>query len=112
VLTAAAGASIAVLLYGGRVSEPLTARVLEPIRRKFYFDEAYEFIVRNLQGTFAALLSFLDRWVLEFAVFRGISSFLRGFGTSLRQLQAGNVQIYAFLFGVGLVFLIWWKLLK
>ena len=102
------GAALSGLLYWNRITDPLRLVVLE---RKFYFDEVYEFFVRNIQGTFAALLDFIDRWVVDFLVFRGSVALIRGAGVGLRHMQTGNVQTYAFLFGLGAVFLIWWLVL-
>lgn len=106
------GFTLAALIYWNRVSDPLSANILAPIRRKFYFDELYDYLVRNIQGTFAMLLSFIDQWVIDIMLFRGSAALLRGLGDGLRRLQTGSVQIYAFLFGAGAVLLIWWELLR
>jgi hypothetical protein len=58
------------------------------------------------------LLNFIDQWVLDIAVFRGTAALLRGIGDGFRHLQTGNVQVYAYLFGAGAVFIIWWELLR
>jgi NADH-quinone oxidoreductase subunit L len=106
------GFTLAALIYWNRVSEPLRANILTPVRNKFYFDELYDYLVRNIQGTFALLMSFIDQWVIEILLFRGSAALMRGLGDGLRRLQTGSVQVYAFLFGVGAVFLIWWELIR
>ena len=112
IIALATGSSAALFIYWNRASEPLTLRILIPIREKFYFDDIYNYLVRNIQGTFAMFLNFIDQWVLDITVFRGAAALLRGVGVGLRRLQTGNVQVYAFLFGAGTVLLIWWELLR
>ena len=55
----------------------------------------------------AALSAFVDRWILDGAIVRGISGGAWGTGFLLRLLQVGNLQAYGFLFGLGIIGLIY-----
>ncbi|HEX3626526.1 MAG TPA: NADH-quinone oxidoreductase subunit L [Verrucomicrobiae bacterium] len=71
------------------------------MRNKFYFDEIYEATFVRAHDTIAAIADWIDRWIVEgFCI-----GFIRGgtdlTGRSLRFLQTGNLQTYAFLFVLG-----------
>jgi NADH-quinone oxidoreductase subunit L len=55
----------------------------------------------------ARITAFIDRWIIDAGAVRGISGGTWGLGAVLRLLQVGNLQAYAFLFGLGIVFLIY-----
>jgi NADH-quinone oxidoreductase subunit L len=98
------GAVSAVLLYRNRTSEPLEIPLL---RNRFYFDELYTALIRSTQGLLAAIASFIDRWILDGAIVRGLSGGIWGSGFLLRLVQVGNLQAYGFLFGLGIIGLIY-----
>jgi NADH-quinone oxidoreductase subunit L len=98
------GAILAIFLYRNRESDPID---LALFRNRFYFDELYSFLIRATQGLLAKLSAFVDRWVLDGAAIRGTSTVTWGVGSVLRLFQVGNLQGYAFLFGVGVVALIY-----
>ena len=60
----------------------------------------------------ASLSAFIDRWILDAGVIRGASGATWGFGSLLRLLQVGNLQAYSFLFGLGIVGLIYFTLFR
>src|SRR5256714_5025902 len=103
------GAILAIVLYRNRQSDPLD---LAPLRQRFYFDELYSFLIRATQEVLAKLSAFLDRWVLDGAGIRGASATTWGLGSLLRLFQVGNLQAYAFLFGLGLVGLIYFTVFR
>ncbi len=78
---------------------------------RFYIDDVYGWGVRVLQGGFAAICSFVDRWVIDGLVkFSAVVAW--GFGFLLRLLQVGNLQAYAFYFGAGAILLFYLLLAK
>jgi NADH-quinone oxidoreductase subunit L len=84
----------------------------DPIRipafeNRFYIDDFYFWIVRRIQGGFARLCSFLDRWFIDGILVRGSATVVWTLGFALRFLQVGNLQAYAFFFGAGVVGLIY-----
>jgi NADH-quinone oxidoreductase subunit L len=104
-----AGITLAILLYRRRESDPID---FAPLRNRFYFDEFYGFLISATQGVLASISAFMDRWVLDAGFVRGASRATWGFGSLLRLLQVGNLQAYAFLFGLGIVGLIYFTLFR
>jgi NADH-quinone oxidoreductase subunit L len=103
-LALAVGVTGAVFLYRGRTNEPFDIAFL---RERFYIDEFYQFLIRWTQGLLASLSAFVDRWILDGAIVRGLSGGTWGTGFLLRLLQVGNLQAYGFLFGLGIIGLIY-----
>ncbi|MEY2498019.1 MAG: NADH-quinone oxidoreductase subunit [Verrucomicrobiota bacterium] len=103
------GIVLAVILYRGRESEPVN---LAPFRNRFYFDEIYAFLIAATQGVLSKITAFLDRWILDAGLVRGTSTATWGLGSLLRLLQVGNLQAYSFLFGLGIVALIYFTLFR
>jgi NADH-quinone oxidoreductase subunit L len=106
---ALAGAILAIALYRNRQTDPLD---LAPLRQRFYFDELYAFLIRATQELLAKLSAFLDRWILDGLGIRGASATTWGLGSALRLFQVGNLQAYAFLFGLGIVALIYFTIFR
>ena len=94
----------AAALYRSRKSEPLNIALF---RNRFYLDEFYAFLIQWTQGVLASVSSFIDRWILDGAIVRGLSGGIWGSGFLLRLLQVGNLQAYGFLFGLGIIGLIY-----
>jgi NADH-quinone oxidoreductase subunit L len=103
------GAVLAILLYRNRQADPVS---FAPLRDRLYFDELYAFLIRATQGLLASLSAFIDRWILDGAGVRGASTATWGLGSVLRLFQVGNLQGYAFLFGLGIVGLIYFTLFR
>ncbi|MEX2579038.1 MAG: NADH-quinone oxidoreductase subunit L [Verrucomicrobiales bacterium] len=103
-----AGVAAAYFLYRGKKEEPLRIRVLA---RKFYLDEIYIALVRIFQDGVAAFLDVVDRYVLDPAITRFPAMSAMSAGRFLRVFQVGNVQAYAFFFGVAVVVLIYFLVL-
>jgi NADH-quinone oxidoreductase subunit L len=106
---ALSGAIVAIILYRNRQSDPID---LAPLRKRFYFDELYSFLISATQELLAKLSAFLDRWILDGAAIRGASTATWGIGSLLRLFQVGNLQAYAFLFGLGIVGLIYFTIFR
>jgi NADH-quinone oxidoreductase subunit L len=104
-----AGVICAIFLYRNRESDPIDFALL---RKRFYFDELYSFLIAATQGLLAALSAFIDRWILDVGFIRGASTTTWGIGSLLRLLQVGNLQAYSFLFGLGIVGLIYFTIFR
>ena len=94
----------AFVLYRKRTTEPLNIALL---RNRFYLDEIYAFLIKWTQGSLATVSAFFDRWILDGMIVRGLSGGTWGGGFLLRLLQVGNLQAYGFLFGLGIIGLIY-----
>jgi len=103
------GVGIGVLLYRSRERDPLH---VDLIRRRFYFDEFYEWLINRTQELLARIAAFIDRWIIDAGAVRGASGGTFGIGALLRLFQVGNLQAYAFLFGLGIVALIYFTLFR
>jgi NADH-quinone oxidoreductase subunit L len=103
------GAGLAFFLYRARETDPINAVIL---RRRFYFDEFYAWLIEWTQGLLSRIAAFFDRWVIDAGAVRGASGATWGAGALLRLLQIGNLQAYAFLFGLGIVWLIYFTVFR
>ncbi len=104
----AIGFFAAFALYAKAEKDPLPEKLgalSRAMRNRFYFDEIYEATFIRLHDTLAAIAGAMD-WIIE-NVFIG---FVRGgtdiTGRMLRNLQTGNLQTYAFLFALGVAFVL------
>jgi NADH-quinone oxidoreductase subunit L len=103
------GLTFGVGLYRNQTSEPYR---LELLRRAFYIDELYAWLIDVTQGLLARLATFTDRWVIDVAGVRGVSGGTWSVGALLRLFQVGNLQAYAFLFGLAVVALIYFTIFR
>ncbi len=101
------GALGAFFLYRDRSEEPFRISLF---RERFYFDEFYAWLIRWTQDLLASLAGFVDRWILDGAIIRGLSGATWSGGFLLRLLQVGNLQAYGFLFGLGVVALLYFTI--
>jgi NADH-quinone oxidoreductase subunit L len=98
------GAGFAFAIYRNRANEAFDVDLL---RRKFYFDEIYDWFIDKTQELVARIAAFFDRWIIDTAVVGGASGGTWGIGALLRFVQVGNLQAYSFFFGLGIVVLIY-----
>ena len=98
------GAGLAIALYRKQTSERFNVPLL---RHAFYIDNFYGWLIDWTQETIAGLSSFFDRWIIDVGAVRGVSGGTWGFGALLRLFQVGNLQAYAFLFGLAVIALIY-----
>ena len=103
------GVGLAVFLYRNRDTEPLH---LFAIRQRLYVDEFYAWLINHTQEFLARAAATLDRSLLDAGAVRGASSGTFGIGSLLRLIQVGNIQAYAFLFGLGIVALIYFTVFR
>ncbi len=109
-LAAALGFVAAWVLYGKAQTDPLPAKlgaVSQWMRDRFYLDELYEATVIRLHDLLAAVAAWIDRWLIAGLGVRGTHGTVELIGRALRQFQTGNLQTYAFLFALGVAFLLY-----
>jgi NADH-quinone oxidoreductase subunit L len=103
------GSGLSIWLYRNRSSDPIDVDLL---RQRFYIDEFYEWLIDRTQELLARISAFCDRWIIDAGAVRGASGGTWGFGALLRLLQVGNLQAYSFLFGLGIVALIYFTVFR
>src|SRR6266704_102243 len=109
VIALIAGSGLAVAIYRQQETDPVDVKLL---RHKFYFDEFYSWLIHWTQELLARVAAFVDRWIIDAGAVGGGSRGTWGVGALLRLLQVGNLQGYAFLFGLGVVALIYFALFR
>jgi NADH-quinone oxidoreductase subunit L len=105
------GFSAAFALYRRPATDPLVQRLgwlARAMRHRFYFDELYHKLIAVSHETLARLANGIDRWIISGLGVKGTTGLVDIFGRSLRMVQTGSLQTYAFLFvlGVAIVLLI------
>jgi len=97
-------------LYGSAVQDPLPEKLGALsvwMRNRFYFDELYEATCIRFHDLLAATAAWIDRWIIAGFAVRGTHGTTEIIGRALRQFQTGNLQTYAFLFVLGVAFLLY-----
>ncbi|MDA7673474.1 NADH-quinone oxidoreductase subunit L, partial [Verrucomicrobiales bacterium] len=102
-----AGVGLAIWIYKGREKERINIPLFA---NKFYIDEIYNGLIAIFQDAIAGLLDFIDRFVIDPVVARFPAMTAFTAGSFFRLFQVGNLQGYTFLFGAGVVALIWFLL--
>jgi NADH-quinone oxidoreductase subunit L len=100
----AAGSALAAWIYRDRVRDPIRVPLFA---NRFYFDEVYAALISGTQDLLASVSGWMDRYILDGCIVRGSASLTWSLGYALRMLQFGNLQGYAFLFGGGVVTLLY-----
>jgi NADH-quinone oxidoreductase subunit L len=103
------GAGLAIAVYKNRAVERIDVDVL---RRRFYIDEFYQWLISSTQELLARVSAFIDRDLIDAGAVRGAGTGTWSFGALLRLIQVGNLQAYAFLFGLGIVALIYFAVFR
>jgi len=103
------GSGLAITVYRNRTREPIDVEVL---RHKFYCDEFYAWLINWTQELLARVSAFFDRWIIDTAAVGGSSRGTWGIGALVRLIQVGNLQAYVFLFGLGVVAVIYFAVFR
>lgn len=103
-LIGVAGIVSGFLLYRDRDKEPYPVRILA---NKFYLDEIYIIIVKIFQELVASVAQIIDRHLIDGLIVRGGARLVTAIGSVLRVTQSGNLQGYAFLFGAGVILVLY-----
>jgi NADH-quinone oxidoreductase subunit L len=99
----AAGVGLGWLLYNGRSQDPVRIGLFA---RKFFVDELYAKLVAWGQDAVAKIAHYMDILILDGLGVRGLSGLATVLGGGLRRLQGGSLQSYGFLFGFGVIVLL------
>jgi len=105
----AVGFIAAFVLYKGKESDPIASNaVMKVFRNKFYLDEIYGKLIKIFQDLVAAVVHFLDEFVINGLIVGGLTRLAQGTGNIFRtKMQTGSLQNYAFLFGAGIILVIY-----
>jgi NADH-quinone oxidoreductase subunit L len=115
ILAVIAGFFAAFKLYRNTETDPLPAKLgglATAMKNRFYFDEFYEATFIRAHDFIAAVMDWIDRWLVDWAcigLVRGGTDFS---GRALRLVQTGNLQTYAFLFVLGVAVVLYFVLGK
>ncbi len=105
IATLVLGVGIGFFLYSGKAKDPISIPLF---RNRFYLDAIYEKgIVKYFQDGFAAIVHFLDEFVINGLLVGGFSRLAETFGSVFRKAQSGNLQAYSFTFGLGVLLVIY-----
>jgi NADH-quinone oxidoreductase subunit L len=97
-LTLAAGVGLAWKLYNGRDTDPVNIKLFA---NKFYFDEIYAKLIAVVQDGVAYAVKVFDALFIDGAGVGGAKG-----------IQSGNLQAYAFLFGLGVLVIVFLAMVK
>lgn len=93
------------LLYAGKDRDPISIPLF---RDRFKIDAFYDnVVVKYFQDAFAAIIHFFDEFLINGLIVGGSSRIAEGFGGLFRRVQSGNLQGYAFAFGIGVILVIY-----
>ena len=105
VATLVIGAALGFILYNGKTKDPLSIPLF---RNRFYLDFIYEKgLVKYLQDGFAAIVHFLDELLINGLLVGGFTRLADSAGRLFTKAQSGNLQAYAFTFGLGVLLVIY-----
>jgi NADH-quinone oxidoreductase subunit L len=112
ITVALSGILLAWLTYQRRiVSADMLAAAVGPLRyaaiRGFWLDDLFVAIYRYVLLTFARVVGWTDRYVVD-GVLNVVSAWTLDGGDGLRRMQTGKVQDYVFALGFGLLALMVW----
>ena len=96
-------------IYHGAESDPLPDKLKDVAKwmgDKFYFDELYGAINQWTQEKMSFAADWFDRWIIAGLGVKGTSGAVDITGCLLRLFQTGNVQTYALLTVIGLLFIL------
>jgi NADH-quinone oxidoreductase subunit L len=93
------------VLYAGKEKDPVSIPLLQ---NRFYIDTFYDnVVVRYFQDAFSAIVGFFDEFLINGLLVGGLSRAAESFGNLFRKVQSGSLQGYAFVFGLGVVLVIY-----
>lgn len=99
------GVAAGFVLYAGKEKDPVSIPLF---RNRFYIDTIYDKgVVKYLQDGFAAIVHFFDEILINNLLVGGTARLAETLGNGFRKIQSGNLQAYAFSFGLGVMLLIY-----
>jgi NADH-quinone oxidoreductase subunit L len=115
ILAVIAGFFAAFKLYRNAETDPLPAKLgglATAMKNRFYFDEIYEATFIRAHDFIAAVMDWIDRWLVDWAGIGLVRGGTDITGRALRLMQTGNLQTYAFLFALGVAVVLYFALGK
>jgi NADH-quinone oxidoreductase subunit L len=100
----AGGFLMALALYWNKSQDPIRIPIFAG---RFYIDSIYKRLIQIVQDGLAALTGWVDRWLIDGVFVRGLAASVWLCGFVARFIQVGNVQAYSFLFGAGIVIVLY-----
>ena len=110
IFLAALGIAFAYQLYGKAHRDPIADNfgfLSWIVVRRFFFDEIYTLLIACTQDLLGKIAAWFDRWIIAGLLVRGTHGGIEFFGRTLRLFQTGNIQSYALMLALGLVFVLW-----
>jgi NADH-quinone oxidoreductase subunit L len=99
------GAGAGYALYNGKDKDPVS---IPFFRDRFRIDDLYDkVLVKYFQDAFAAIVNFFDEVLINGLIVGGSTRVAESFGGLFRRVQGGNLQGYAFAFGIGVILVIY-----
>ena len=99
------GGPAACFIYLRKDKEPINIPLFQ---NKFYLDEVYQKIIKIFQDAFAAIIHFLDEFLIGGMLLGGASRSAQGVGNLFRRFaQNGSLSHYAFLMALGAILVIY-----
>ena len=93
------------VIYNGKEKDPISIPLF---KNRFYLDAIYEKgIVKYLQDGVATIVHFFDEILINGILVGGLTRLAESTGNLFRKAQSGNLQAYAFTFGLGVLLLIY-----
>ncbi len=100
-----AGFALVLVFYKGKKEDPISIPLF---RNKFYIDEIYAGIVKWFQDILAAVVHFLDEFIINGMLVGGFTRLAQGTGNIFRNhAQSGKLSHYALISGVGVLLAIY-----
>jgi NADH-quinone oxidoreductase subunit L len=97
-------------LYQNATNDPLPAKLggfATAMKNRFYFDEIYAATFIRAHDFIAAVMDWIDCWLVDWACIGLVRGGTDITGRALRLMQTGNLQTYAFLFALGVAVVLW-----
>lgn len=99
------GFTLAAFLYLGKKQDPLNIKIF---REQFYIDKIYHNLISVCQDLLAAIIHFIDEFVISGLIVGGLARSATGIGNVFKNImQNGNIQTYAVWFGFGIALIIY-----
>jgi len=90
------GSLAAIVLYGKAAKDPLEGSALQrAMAERLYIDRAYDWVVKVAQDIAAAVVDFLDQFIIGTLIVGGFAKLGSFVGVLCRRIQSGNLSSYA-----------------
>ncbi|MEG0024192.1 MAG: NADH-quinone oxidoreductase subunit L [Akkermansia sp.] len=104
------GVILGLIFYAGSpVKDKLSGNFISrSLANRLYIDCFYDkVIIKGIQGSFAAIVDFIDQFIISGLLVGGSARIVMGVGAILRRIQCGNLAVYAVIFAVGILTVIY-----